>query len=250
MLNNKTVLITGATSGIGKACAQTLAQAGANLVITGRRTERLQTLTKELKTQYQIQILPLVLDVCDEQAVFAHLQQLPEPFSQIDILINNAGLAAGLDTIDTASTQDWHQMIDTNLKGLIMVTKAILPQMRQRRDGHIVNISSTAGHMAYAEGSVYCATKSAVRAFSKAIKKECEDMDIRVTDLAPGKAETEFSLVRFKGDQQLSDNVYKDFQALSAQDIAETILFAVSRPKHVNIAEIVIMASQQPGQLV
>ncbi len=250
MLNQQTALITGATSGIGQACAQTLAQAGVNLIITGRRVERLQTLTAKLKTQYSIEVLPLAFDVCDEQAVLDSLTILPKPFSHIDILINNAGLAAGLDTIDKASTEDWHLMINTNLKGLIFVTKAILPQMRQRRAGHIINISSVAGHMAYSGGSVYCATKSAVRAFSKAIKKECEGMDIRVTDFAPGKVETEFSLVRFKGDQVQADAVYQDLQALSAQDIAEAILFVVSRPKHVNIAEIVIMPSQQSGQLV
>lgn len=249
-LHNKTALVTGASSGIGKATAHALARAGAKLILAARRLERLEALAQELKDKYQVPCFILELDVRDSEKVATSLYQLPKAFQPIDILINNAGLAAGLDLVKEANIEDWEAMIDTNIKGLIYVTRAVLPQMLERNSGFIVNISSISGHHAYARGSVYCGTKAFVKSFSRSLKQECLGTNIRITDIAPGAVETEFSEVRFKGDKDKAKKTYEGMTPMTGDDIAEAIIFALSRPAHVNIAEIVINALAQKVQLV
>ena len=247
MLNGKTVLITGASSGIGAACSKAFAKAGVStLILIARRDERLQALATKIKTSNDINIITHCLDVRDLKAVKQQLATLNTP---VDILINNAGLAAGLDTLAEADIDDWEAMIDTNVKGLLYISRQLLPGMLSRGHGHIINISSLAGHRAYAKGSVYCATKFAVKAISRALTQECIGTGVKVTDLAPGLVETEFSQVRFKGDQNKADAVYRDLTPLSAEDVAETIAFCASRPAHVNIPELVVLATDQGMQL-
>tara|TARA_R110000868_G_scaffold392875_1_gene663743 strand:+ start:54023 stop:54784 length:762 start_codon:yes stop_codon:yes gene_type:complete len=238
---NKIVFITGATSGIGKACAEQFSAIGAKLIITGRRLDRLEQLRDELDTDAQI----LNFDVCDREAVNTAIVNLPPEWQAIDVLVNNAGLAAGLDTIVDADPNDWDQMIDTNIKGLLSVTQAILPGMLERQRGHVLNISSIAGLEVYPKGNVYCATKFAVRALSQGLKMDCHGSPIRVTDIAPGAVETEFSNVRFKQDTQKADSVYHGFQPLAADDIANAVVYAATRPAHVDIRELVITPTAQ-----
>ena len=245
MLKNKLSLITGATSGIGLACANKLAEAGCNLVLTGRRQDRLESICHDLVKRYDINILPLCFDVGNRNDTFDKLSKLPPQFKDIDILINNAGLAAGIEQVVEANVDDWDQMIDTNLKGLLYVTRAILPQMTERNTGHIINIASTAGHIVYPGGSVYCATKHAVRAVSKTLLLELMDYNIRVSSVDPGMVETEFSEVRFKGDKDRADSIYKGFTPLAPEDVADTVHFCLTRPPHVMVGEIVLMATAQ-----
>lgn len=249
-LHHKIAWVTGASSGIGKACAESLAEAGAKLILTARRRERLAELAEHLKARFGTECFIAQLDVRDAAAVSEVFQKLPPDFQSIDILVNNAGLAVGLDPIKDAKPDDWERMIDTNIKGLMYVTKAVMPEMLARGAGHIINIGSLAGHQAYAGGSVYCATKHAVKALSRAMKLEAAGTLVRVTQIDPGMVETEFSLVRFKGDTERAAKVYANLTALSAQDIADSVLYAATRPAHVNIAELTILATQQPMQLV
>lgn len=249
-LKDQVTLITGASSGIGAACAHTLAREGAKLILAARRMDRLTKLAQQLKDKYQTQCFVLELDVRDAEKIVQSLYQLPANFQNIDILINSAGLAAGMDNIKDADIEDWDAMIDTNFKGLAYMTRAILPKMLTRNSGYIINVSSVAGRHAYTQGSVYCATKAAVTTFSRALKQECLGSNIRITDIAPGLAETEFSEVRFKGDQEKAKKVYTNITPLSGEDIAEAILFALTRPLHVNIADMVINAKDQGRQLV
>ncbi len=239
----KTVLITGATSGIGKATAIALARKNFNLIICGRRNDRLLSLQSELSSITNV--YTLCFDVSDKKAVFDQINGLPASFSTIDILINNAGNAHGLDLIQDGSLDDWEAMIDINLKGLLYVTKAILPQMIERKNGHIINIGSTAAKEVYPKGNVYCASKHAVDALNQSMRIDLNAYGIKVGAIHPGMVETEFSNVRFKGDDEKASNVYKGFTPLKAEDIADIIQFVVTRPYHVNIADLLVMSTDQ-----
>jgi 3-hydroxy acid dehydrogenase / malonic semialdehyde reductase len=238
-------IVTGATAGFGEAIARILAMNGYGLVITGRRADRLEKLKNELLA-YTENITSLCFDVREEEQVneaFGSLSQ--EIRGGIGLLVNNAGLAVGRGPIDTGLTEDWNRMLDTNVKGLLYVSKAVIPVLKENNGGHIVNIASIAGKEVYAGGNVYCASKHAVDALSKAMRIDLLPYGIRVTNIAPGAAETEFSIVRFKGDESVAKSVYEGFDPLIAQDIAESVLFAVTRPPHVNINDLVIMPSAQ-----
>lgn len=244
---NKTVLITGATSGFGRAAAIKFAGNGYNIIITGRRKGLLKELEKELLKAADIKILSLCFDVRERKTVEEVLGNLPVEWRNIDILINNAGLAAGMDHINEGNVDDWEQMIDTNIKGLLYVTRTIVPLMTGRGKGHIINIGSIAGKDAYEYGNVYCASKSAVDSLSKGMRIDLLRHNIKVTNIAPGMAETEFSIVRFKGDREKADAVYKGIKALTAGDIADVIFFCATLPDHVCINDIVITPTQQAG---
>lgn len=241
----KTVLITGATSGIGAACARLFANEQYNLVLAGRRRDRLDKLADELEQQFGIKTYCLVLDVRDKKAVSDMLGHLPEQWKQVDILINNAGLCIGLEPLHQGNMDDWDIMIDTNVKGLLYVTRVVSCWMVKRKTGHIINIGSIAARETYPNGNVYCATKHAVDSLSKAMRIDLLPYQIKVTAVHPGPAETEFSEVRFKGDKERAKKVYEGYQALGAEDIAEAIWFAVSRPAHVNINDLLIMPAAQ-----
>jgi 3-hydroxy acid dehydrogenase / malonic semialdehyde reductase len=241
----KKVLITGATSGIGEACADLFAREKYALVLTGRRIDRLEKLSNRLKNEYKVEVIPLNFDVRNKEEVVEHLEQLPAEWKQIDVLINNAGLSQGLDPIQKGSYEDWDTMIDTNVKGLLYVTKVVSNWMINNGSGHIINIGSIAGKEVYPNGNVYCATKHAVDALSKAMRIDLLSSGIKVTAIHPGAVETEFSIVRFKGDEARARKVYDGFEPLVANDIAEAIWFAVSRPEHVNINELTIMPTAQ-----
>ena len=243
---NKTIMITGATSGFGRAIAVKFAQNGYNVIITGRRKERLDELEKELKKN-KIKVLSCSFDVRNKSEVGSVIQKLPANWKEIDILVNNAGLAAGLSHIDEGDMDDWDRMVDTNVKGLLYVTRAVAPLMVTRNQGHIFNISSIAGKDVYENGNVYCASKSAVDSLSKAMRIDLLKHNIRVTNIAPGMAETEFSIVRFKGDKEKAEAVYKGVKALSAEDIAGVIYFCATLPEHVCINDVTITPTQQAG---
>jgi hypothetical protein len=241
---NKTIMITGATSGFGKATALKFAESGYNIIITGRRKDLLNNLENELNTKGR-KILSLCFDVRVKEEVDVAIEGLTDDWKKIDILVNNAGLASGLDHIQNGNVDDWERMIDTNIKGLLYVTRAVAPLMAARNTGHIINIGSIAGKDVYENGNVYCASKSAVGALSKAMRIDMLKNNIRVTLIEPGMAETEFSLVRFKGDKQRAGNVYKGFDALSAEDIAGVIFYCASLPEHICINELEITPTQQ-----
>ena len=244
-ITNQIILITGASSGIGSSCAHFLAQAGARLILAARRKERLQSLSDELQQQYQAQTLLMPLDVQDAGAVSRAIEGLPVEWQNIDVLINNAGLSRGLDKQYEAPLQDWEEMIDTNVKGLLYVTRAVVPGMVMRGWGHVVNIGSIAARQTYPGGSVYCATKAAVKSLSEGLKIDLLGTSVRVTNIEPGLVETEFSDVRFRGDSDRAQGVYTGMTPLTPDDIADTILFAVTRPAHVNISEIFLMPTDQ-----
>jgi 3-hydroxy acid dehydrogenase / malonic semialdehyde reductase len=246
---NKTVFITGATSGIGKACAERFAKENYNLIITGRRKERLESLQKELTDVFPVRVHTLCFDVQDRKAVFEQIGSLPPEWQSIHLLINNAGLALGKDPFDEASMDDWETMLNTNVHGLLYVTRALLPWIKNTGGGHIINLGSTAGKEVYENGNVYCASKFAVDALSKAMRIDLLKHGIKVTAIHPGAAETEFSLVRFKGDEGKADATYEDFVPLSGGDIADTIYYCASLPPHVCINELVITCLQQAGAL-
>ncbi len=243
----KTVLITGATSGIGEATAIKFAEATYRLIITGRRKDRLNDLTEHLVQEYGIDVLPLCFDVRDNRQVEKHLGNLPEEWQKVDILVNNAGLAAGLGHIDEGDRDDWDRMIDTNVKGLLYVTRTIAPGMVSRQSGHIINISSIAGKEVYENGGVYCASKHAVDALSKCMRIDLLKHGIKVTNIAPGMVETEFSLVRFRGDRDKASAVYNGIQPLKGEDVAEVIFYCASLPAHVCINDLVITPTAQAG---
>lgn len=240
---NPTVFITGATSGIGKASAELLASKGYRLILCGRRAERLQQLTRALEKVTEVTTLQF--DVRNKEEVQSSIQSLPEHFQQIDILINNAGNAHGLDPIQEGNVDDWDAMMDINVKGLLYVSKEILPQMIERNDGFIVNIGSTAGKEVYPKGNVYCASKFAVDAINKGMRLDLNQYNIRVSAIHPGLVETEFSDVRFKGDLERAKKVYQGYKALQAADIADIIHFVISRPYHVNIEDLVVFPTAQ-----
>tara|TARA_B100000767_G_scaffold273609_1_gene304227 strand:+ start:146 stop:892 length:747 start_codon:yes stop_codon:yes gene_type:complete len=242
----KTILITGATSGIGKATAIHFAALGARLILCGRRQERLNQLKKELQTEVHI----LNFDVRDRAAVFVAIESLPKAFEQIDVLINNAGNAHGLDDVIEASLDDWDAMIDGNVKGVMYVTKAVLPLMTKRKSGQIINIGSIAGHEVYPKGNVYCTSKFAINAFTQGLRIDLNPIGIRVGAVHPGLVETEFSKVRFKGDVDRAKSVYSQLDALQAEDIANTIAFMVHAPEHITIAEITVLPTAQANATI
>lgn len=241
-LQDKWVVITGATAGIGKSCAKAFAEAGSNLIITGRRLERLKDIQSSFIRDHSVKVDIHSFDVRDRHACTKFVKSIEHP---VDILINNAGLAVGKDPVDQAEFDDWDRMIDTNIKGLLTMTRLIIPGMKERNSGHVINIGSIAGHEAYAGGVVYCATKFAVNAITKATKKDLHGTHIRVSSVSPGLVETEFSNVRFKGDDKSADQVYEGMQPLTGADIAEIVLFTASRPKHVNILDTIVYPVQQ-----
>jgi NADP-dependent 3-hydroxy acid dehydrogenase YdfG len=242
-MKNKIALITGATSGIGKACALTLAKMGFDIIATGRREERLEELRKELASG--VRFLPLVFDVREREKVGEILGNLSSDWSAIDILINNAGNAHGMDPIQTGSLDDWDAMMDINVKGLLYVSKAIIPGMTERNSGMIINIGSIAGKEVYPNGNVYCGSKHAVDAITKGMRIDLNPFGIKVIGIHPGLVETEFSLVRFKGDESRAESIYKGYEPLYAQDIAEIVEFVVNRPAHVVLADIVVLPTAQ-----
>ncbi len=247
-MKQNTVLITGASSGIGLATARLLGNQGYRLVICGRRQDRLESLQHEL--QFQATVHTLVFDVRDRASVQAAIESLPEEFSSIDILINNAGNAHGLDTLQEGNPDDWDAMIDINVKGLLYVSKAVVPQMVARKSGHIINIGSIAGKEVYPKGNVYCASKHAVDAINKGMLMDLNPYGIKVTAINPGLVETEFSLVRFKGDATRATQTYNGIQPLTPEDVAEVILFVLQRPPHVNISDLVLLPTDQASATV
>jgi serine 3-dehydrogenase len=246
-LNNQIVLITGASSGIGAACARIFAREGAKLILAARRLERLQQLADELNQMFGVEIHLLQLDVRDRLAVESAISNLPPDWSEIDILINNAGLSRGLEKLHTGDFQDWEEMIDTNIKGLLYLTRYVVPGMVNRGRGHVVNLGSIAGHQTYPGGNVYCGTKAAVRAISEGLKQDLLGTPVRVTSVDPGMVETEFSEVRFRGDTERAERVYQGVTPLTPDDVADVIFFCVTRSPHVNINEVVLMPVDQAG---
>jgi 3-hydroxy acid dehydrogenase/malonic semialdehyde reductase len=238
---NKIILITGASSGIGEACAKLFAAHGARLILIARREERLRTLASSLSVDTHV----MQLDVRDQAQVQHKIDSLPSPWSEIAVLLNNAGLARGLSKLPEGDLNDWHEMIDTNIKGLLYVTRAVVPGMIARNSGDIVNIGSIAGHEVYPGGNVYCATKHAVDALTKGLRLDLAGTPLRVSTVDPGLVETEFSLVRFHGDGQQAKDVYKGIKPLTAEDIADAVFYCVSRPPHVQIADIILMPTAQ-----
>lgn len=238
-------LITGATSGIGKASSEIFARNGYDLIITGRRKDRLEKSSNELKNKFKVKVLPLNFDVRQWKEVEKNLASLKKEWQKIDVLLNNAGLASGLSSIQDGSIDDWETMIDTNVKGLLYVTRHIAPLMIENGKGHIINVASLAGKQTYPKGNVYCATKFAVDALSQCMRIDMIEHGIRVTNIAPGLVETEFSLVRFKGDADRAKKTYEKFNPLTAEDIAEIIYWTASRPAHVNINDVVITPTAQ-----
>ncbi len=241
----KIALITGATSGLGKAIALRLGKEGYNLIITGRRKDKLEELDREISINFGSTVLPLCFDVRKYDEVETALGNLPEKWKNIDVLVNNAGLAVGLDPIYKGEVDDWERMIETNVKGLLYVTRMVTPVMVERCSGHIINIGSIAGKAVYPNGAVYCATKYAVNALHQGMRMDLLPYNIRVTQICPGAVETEFSLVRFKGDKGRADQVYTGYENLVADDIAESVYFAISQPPHVDIQDMLVMPTAQ-----
>ena len=249
-LEGRIAFITGASSGIGEASAYGLAEQGANLIITARRNNILEKLEAEIKSKYGVKVFAIKLDVKNKQDVEWAVNSLPDEWKNIDILLNNAGLAKGLNKIYEDDIENWEEMIDTNVKGLLYVTRTIVPGMVERESGHVINIGSTAGHEAYPKGHVYCATKHAVNAITKSLRIDVVDKNIRVSTVDPGAVETNFSNVRFFGDKEKAKNMYKGLTPLVAEDVAEAVVFCATRPPHANIAEIILMPTQQASALV
>ena len=247
---NKITLITGATSGIGLACAQRFAKEGHDLIITGRRKDRLDKTTSELHQKYGVSILPLCFDIRSQKDVQESVDALSDNWKNIEILVNNAGLAVGLNTLQEGIIDDWERMIDTNIKGLLYISRAITPNMINQGYGHIINIGSIAGREVYPNGNVYCATKYAVDALSKSMRIDLVKHGIKVSQIAPGAVDTEFSEVRFKGDKEKAGKVYKGFEPLHAEDIAAVTYYVTTLPKHANINDLVIMPTAQASATV
>jgi 3-hydroxy acid dehydrogenase / malonic semialdehyde reductase len=241
----KTILITGATSGFGKAIATRFAKEGNDLILTGRREALLTGLSVSLREKYGIEVLSLCFDVREKEEVEFAISSLPEEWKEIDVLVNNAGLAVGMNPIQEGVIDDWERMLDTNVKGLLYMTRFVSPMMVARKKGHIINIGSIAGKEVYPMGNVYCGSKSAVDAITKGMRIDLVSHNIKVTQVAPGAADTEFSLVRFKGDKERADSVYKGFKPLSAEDVAEVVFYVTTLPPHVSIHDIVVMPTAQ-----
>jgi len=242
---NKIVLITGATSGFGKAMAEKFAANNYNCIVTGRRKDKLQETANEIESLFKVSVLPLVFDVQDKESVKESIEGLPKEWQAIDVLINNAGLALGRDSIENGHLEDWDTMIDTNLKGLLYVSKAVIPLMKEKKHGHIINLGSTAAKDAYQGGNVYCATKAAVDMLSKNMRIDLLPYKIKVTCIHPGAAETDFSKIRFKGDEEKAANVYAGYQPLVAADVADIAFYCASLPSHVCINDLVVSCTSQ-----
>ena len=248
---NKIVFITGASSGIGAACAKKFAQAGYDLVLNARSEDKLRPLLEELAQSYSIQVCPLIFDVRDRNAAQQAINSLPEGFKAIDVLVNNAGLALGMDKEYEGIEENYDTMIDTNITALLMITRMVVPGMVERGRGHIINIGSVAGDAAYPGGSVYCATKAAVKVLSDGLRMDLVHTPLRVTNVKPGLVETNFSITRFAGDKERADKVYQGIQPLKGEDIADVVYYAASAPAHVQIAEVLVLATHQAsGSLV
>ncbi len=248
-MSKKIVLVTGATSGIGEGCARRFAQGGYNVIATGRNNEKLQQLKRELEAE-GTEVLTLCFDVRDRQAATEAIGSLPDRWRDIDVLVNNAGLARGLEPLYEGNPDDWDQMIDTNIKGLLTMIKLIVPHMVERNHGHIINIGSVAGDAAYAGGNVYCSTKSAVKAITDGLRIDIAKTRLRVTNVKPGLVETNFSNIRFHGDTARAANVYRDIKPLNGDDIADVCFYAASVPEHVQIAEVLVLATHQANGTV
>ena len=244
-LKKAVVFITGATAGIGQSCAVKFAEAGARLILAARRVEKLRELAEKLKKQFKTESHVVHLDVRDQRAVESAVSSLTAEWNEIDILVNNAGLARGLDKLHEGKIQDWEEMIDTNIKGLLYVSRAVIPGMVQRGKGTIINIGSIAGHEVYPRGNVYCATKFAVDALTRGLRMDLVDTPVRVCTVDPGLVETEFSAVRFRGDEERARRAYENVTPLEPDDIAEAVLFCASQPPHVQIAEIIVLPTAQ-----
>lgn len=242
---NKVILITGASSGIGEGCAKKFASQGDRLILNARSTDRLQSLAEELKKKYNTECYIMPFDVRDREMAATALDELPDEWKSIDVLINNAGLAIGTDKEHEGNPDEWDTMIDTNIKALLAMTRLVVPGMIERGRGHIINIGSIAGDAAYPGGSVYCATKAAVKALSDGLRIDLVDTPLRVTNIKPGMVETNFSVVRFRGDRNKADNVYRGIKPLNGDDIAEVVYFAASAPEHMQVAEVLVMPTYQ-----
>jgi 3-hydroxy acid dehydrogenase / malonic semialdehyde reductase len=249
-LKNKIIFITGATSGIGLASAKLFAKHGAKLILAARRTERLNELAKELKSKYKTETKLISLDVRNKKAVNDSIKKLPEKWKDIEVLLNNAGLSRGLDKLHEGKIQDWEEMLDTNVKGLLYVSRAVIPLMVKRNKGHIINIGSIAGHEVYPKGNVYCASKHAVDAITKGMRIDLVDTNIRVTTIDPGLVETEFSIVRFRGDSNKAKAVYTGIEALTPEDVADAVIYAATRPENVQVAEMILLPNKQASAMV
>lgn len=249
-LKNKIVFITGASSGIGMASARAFARKGALLILVGRRIERLSELSAELKRRFHTNSLILKLDVRRKAQVHNAIASLPKKWREIDILLNNAGLSRGLDKLHEGNLNDWEEMLDTNVKGLLYISKEIIPQMVRRNRGHIINIGSIAGHEVYPKGNVYCASKHAVDAITKGMRMDLVETNVRVTTIDPGLVETEFSIVRFHGDLAKAKAVYKGIEPLTPENIADAVLYAATAPENVVVAEMIILANKQASSMV
>jgi serine 3-dehydrogenase len=244
-IKEQIVVITGASSGIGASCAKMFAQEGASLILAARRKDRLEAVATEIEQTYHSKIHLLEMDVSNRQEVETSLSSLPETWRKVDILVNNAGLSRGIDKLQSGEIQNWEEMIDTNLKGLLYVTRSLLPGMVERNRGHVINIGSIAGHQAYTGGNVYCATKAAVRTLSQGLKMDLLGTPIRVSCVDPGTVETEFSQVRFRGDTERAKKVYQGINPLTPDDIAEIVVFCATRPPNVNMSEVLVLATDQ-----
>ncbi len=249
-LKGKITFITGASAGIGESCAKIFAAEGSNLIITGRREEKLHNFAESLRNEFGVNVLSVAVDVRNYEGMKNLVENLPEEFKNIDILINNAGKAVGLDTIQEGKLDDWEEMIDTNIKGLLYATRLVAPIMVERKNGFIINISSIAGRHAYPKGNVYCATKAATRTLSESMVIDLNGTGVRVCNIDPGMVETEFSLVRFKGDEERAANVYKTIEALQADDVADIALFVATRPAHVMIQDIMVTPTAQASAYI
>lgn len=249
MSNKKIVLVTGATCGIGEGCAKRFAQGGYRVIVTGRNRGKLENLKTSLEAD-GAEVFALAFDVRDREAARKAVESIPDEWKDIDVLINNAGLARGLEPEYQGNFEDWDQMIDTNIKGLLTMTRLIVPDMVKRNSGHIINIGSVAGDAAYAGGNVYCATKSAVKAITDGLRIDVADTRLRVTNIKPGLVETNFSNVRFHGDTERADNVYRGIKPLTGDDIADVAFYAASAPEHVQIAEVLVLATHQANGTV
>ncbi len=244
-LKGRIVFITGASSGIGRSCARAFAAKGARLILAARRRDRLRALAAELMRTYASKVHNLALDVRSQEAVGRAVDGLPSEWEAVEVLVNNAGLSRGLDKLHEGKISDWEEMIDTNIKGLLYVSRAVIPGMVKRGRGHIINIGSVAGHEVYPNGNVYCATKFAVKALSKGLRLDLFGTGLRVTSVDPGLVETEFSLVRFRGDKERAEKVYQGLTPLSPDDIADAMVYCATRPPHVNISEMIVMPTDQ-----
>ena len=245
ILKDKIVVITGSSSGIGKSCAFKFAAEGARLIISARRNERIESIAKKIKKEFQSDIYASTLDIRNQKQVETFFHKLPKDWKEIDVLVNNAGLSRGLEKLHEAATENWEEMIDTNIKGLLYVSRAVIPGMVQRNSGMIINIGSIAGHEVYVGGNVYCATKHAVDAITRGLRYDLVDTNIRVCTVDPGLVETEFSMVRFKGDLERAKNVYKGLTPLSPDDVAEAVVWCATRPPHVQVAQILLLPTSQ-----